>query len=69
VNSSLDADRDGDGNDDEFPDSAWEIPDELSLVIASYEVIGGTGSPGSDDSGTSTLFLYPGDVGGAHRSR
>ena len=64
-NSGL-GDLDDDANDDEFPDSAWEIPDELTLVIASYDVIGGTGSPGGDDSGMSTLFLYGGDVWVAH---
>jgi len=65
ANGSL-VDLDDNGNDDEFPDSAWDIPDELTLVVASYEVIGGTGSPGGDDSGKSTLFFHGGDVWVAH---
>lgn len=68
MNDDLGPVRDGhaEQDQDDFPDSAWEIPEELALVIASYEVIGGTGSPGADDSGVSTLFVYAGGVWVAH---
>ena len=47
---------------DRDPGRFWELPQGVALVEFSYEIDGGSGSPGTDDSGSGCLFIWNGQV-------